>query len=55
LLTTVAIALVAATIGIYFETNDDVSMMLLAHGIAMTSHPTSLLLFSNRIQGELIG
>ena len=55
LLTTVAIALIAANIGIYFETNDDVSMMLLAHGIAMTSHPTNLLLFSNRIQGELIG
>lgn len=44
----------ATYISIYFETNDDVSMMLLAHGIGTTSRPTSLLLFSNRLQGDVI-
>jgi hypothetical protein len=40
--------------GIFYETNDDVGMMMLAHGFGLASHPTDLLLYSSRVQGFLI-
>ncbi|MCX5495675.1 hypothetical protein OSH11_13245 [Kaistia dalseonensis] len=49
-----AVLLVIFRFGIFFETNDDVGMMMLAHGYGLTSVPTSLLLYSSRLQGEFI-
>jgi hypothetical protein len=40
--------------GIYYETNDDVGMMMLTHGFGLTDKPTDLLLFTNRIQGLVV-
>jgi hypothetical protein len=40
--------------GIYYETNDDVGMMMLAQGFGLTDRPTDLLLFTNRLQGLVV-
>jgi hypothetical protein len=40
--------------GIYYETNDDVGMMMLAQGFGLTDKPSELLLYSNRIQGLVV-
>lgn len=46
--------LVERWFGIRFETNDDVAMMMMAHGFGIAGQPTPLLLFSNVWQGLAI-
>jgi hypothetical protein len=40
--------------GIYYETNDDVGMMMVAQGFGLTDQPSALLLYSNRLQGQIV-
>jgi hypothetical protein len=45
-------------VGLYFETNDDVGMMMIAHGFGLSAAPSPTLLFSNALEGlavEAIG
>lgn len=49
-----AVAALAQSVGIYFETNDDVSMMMLAHGFGLTNVATDQILFSNRLEGDIV-
>jgi len=51
---TALVVIVQEMFGIFYETNDDVGMMMLAHGFGLASRPTDLLLYSNRLQGLVI-
>jgi hypothetical protein len=45
---------IQALFGIYYETNDDVGMMMLAQGFGETDTPTDLLQVTNRIEGLVV-
>ncbi|WP_424810487.1 hypothetical protein [Roseococcus sp. YIM B11640] len=49
-----AIGFAEARIGIHFETNDDVAMMMWAHGFGLAAVPTPMLFFSNLWQGYVV-
>jgi hypothetical protein len=48
------ILLVEQFFGIWFETNDDVGMMMMAHGFGVAGEATPLLLFSSLWQGYIV-
>lgn len=45
---------VAAVFGIFFETNDDVAMMMFAHGFGIAAVPSSALITSNFLEGKIV-
>lgn len=48
------ILLVECVFGIWFETNDDVGMMMMAHGFGAAGEATPMLLFSSLWQGHIV-
>ena len=51
---TLLIAALDRSIGITFETNSDVAMMMIAHGFGIAAMPTPVLPFSNVVQGQIV-
>jgi hypothetical protein len=45
---------VAAVFGIFFETNDDVAMMMFAHGFGVAAVPSAALITSNILEGKIV-
>ena len=41
-------------VGIFFESNDDVAMMMIAHGFGIAAVPSAVLPFSNVLQGYFV-
>lgn len=48
------VALIEMTLGVFFETNDDVGTMMYAHGFGLGREPSPILLFSNIWLGRLV-
>ena len=48
------VALLEATLGVFYETNDDVGTMMYAHGFGLGQEPSPILLFSNIWLGRLV-
>jgi hypothetical protein len=51
---TILTIVIESTAGIFFETNDDVGMMMIAHGFGVAALPSSAILFSNVLEGKII-
>jgi hypothetical protein len=48
------VALLDGSFGITFESNDDVAMLMIAHGFGIAAEPSAVLPFSNVVQGHVV-